>query len=164
MFSKLLRSVSSLFSSSKAVQNVRRQAQPHLESLEQRDVPSSFATQLQNLKILDYQLAINNVAAARNAVSLFNESAALQDLNNAKYYLGQTAQLVGWQYQDGYESKSQALSDLAIINTAINQVNADQQAVTRYFTASGSLGSLLSWDGQYLGNMPNFYSGANMLP
>ncbi len=163
MFSSLLRTARQLFASPATT---IRTSRPRLESLEQRDVPTaSLGAQLQYLKVAEFQTAMNDVAASYSAATTyFNESAAKADLVAAYKALVVSAQATLYQYKYGFETKAQAVSDLTIIVTAAEQVKQDYQTVDSYFTSQGPLGSLLSWNGQYLGNMPNFYTGANMMP
>jgi hypothetical protein len=163
MFRSLLRSVRQLFASRQTSTPATRSARPRLESLEQRDVPTSLGAELQYLKVAEFQIAMNDVAASYNAVNNFNQSRAQSLLVAADRRLLLSARMVALQYKYGFETRAQALHDLAIINVAVNQVSRDYQTVNTFFTTQGPLSSLLSWNGQYLGNMPNFFTGANMM-
>jgi hypothetical protein len=173
MFSTLLSSCSKLFGSSRTVRRACKALTParkpslEVETLEIRDVPSAnpLAWQFQYYKVMDFQNAVSEVQAAAQAINsgaIFGT--AQQDLNAAKNDVQMSYNWLVLQYDYGFESLATAQKDYAVLCAVWNKVNQDIQAVNSFFTTGGAVGDLLNWNGVYLGNLPNYYTGSNMMP
>jgi hypothetical protein len=168
MFTTLLSSFGKLFGSSRTGRrpNQTRKAPLQVETLEGRDVPSGngLAAQLQYLKVANFQNAVSEVQAAAQAVQAgYIFGTAQADLQAAQTDLQQSYNDLILQYQYGFESLATARQDYAVLCAAWNQVSQDIQTVNSYFTTGGALGNLLNWNGVYLGNLPNYFTGSNMM-
>ena len=164
LFDGLLSSARKLFGSGGSARRHQKTCRLRLEPLERREVPSAAqANYLFNREVADCQVAGLLVQqASQEATSpdgfLTNGQQALQDLNTAKAYLVDAAHCVIARYQYGYETQAQAVHDLAIINQGYNTVNLDIQNVQGFYSGIGG-----SVNGVNVLNLPNYYTGANML-
>jgi hypothetical protein len=170
VFATILSSFGRLLGGSKASKPVRQRAPLEIEALEARIVPTSSPTaaQIQSYKVADYQIGVNYIIAGAQAYQAYKTidiakavSVALQDFNNAKTWLSLSYSWVKVQYLNGYESLATARQDTAVLSEAFNLANQD---INYMYTSPGALGDLLNIDGHYIGDMPNYFAGSNMMP
>ena len=142
-----------------------------VESLEGRDLQSGLtAAQVQTIKVSDFRTAVSDIAAAQQVWQAYQTyktidigtavNRAVGDLNAAKNMLQLSNQALLYQYNSGYESLSVAVKDQAVLNTA-NQLA--QNDINYLFSSPGYLGALDHIDGQYVGDLPNYFAGSNMM-
>jgi hypothetical protein len=125
------------------------------------------AAQVQTIKVSDFRTAVSDIAAAQQVYQTYKNidigtavNRAVGDLNAAKNMLQLSNQALLYQYNSGYESLSVAVKDQAVLNTAWQLAQND---INYLFSSPGYLGSLDHIDGQYVGDLPNYFAGSNMM-
>ena len=166
----IMSSVKGIFGStgSKTPRRAHRRSVLQVESLEGRDLQSGLtAAQVQTIKVSDFRTAVSDIAAAQQVYQTYKNidigtavNRAVGDLNAAKNMLQLSNQALLYQYNSGYESLSVAVKDQAVLNTAWQLAQND---INYLFSSPGYLGSLDHIDGQYVGDLPNYFAGSNMM-